>query len=133
VIETFTFNGFAAYWDNCIPLINRFHGSFGFWNHYLGFEKNSHKILLEKKSLQVTPYTIANSNFSARFIKEYYNIDVDTVIPNGIDTNVFCPNNDIEQIPKSIFYVGTLSKAKGVDKLALIFNKIVQQHPDATL
>ena len=133
VIQSFTFNGFTAYWDNSIPLVTRYHGSRGFWNHYLGHTGNELKIKLEKKTLQQTPFTVANSHFSKLFIKDYYNVDVAKVIPNGINTEVFKPLKDHEKIQQSIFYFGTLSDAKGVDRLAKIFNKIHQKFPEASL
>jgi len=133
LIQSFTFNGFTAYWDNSIPLITRFHGSLGFWQFYLDHTGSELKIEMEKKALQVTPFTVANSYFSADFIKQFYGVGVDTVIQNGIDTSVFSPKPNIEVFEKSIFYVGTLSTAKGVDTLARVFNEIIKIEPDATL
>ena len=133
VIQSFTFSGFTAFWQNTIPLVTRFHGSRGFWENYLGDSGNFLKIEMEKKALEATPYTVANSYFSADFIKEYYRVSVDTVIQNGINTKLFKPNNSVKTIEKSIFYFGTLSKAKGVDRLAQVFNAIVEKHPTATL
>jgi len=133
IIQSFTFNGFTAFWDNTIPLIVRFDGSRGFWEKHLNSKKDSLKIAMEKKALQTTPYTVANSFFSAKFIKEYYNVKVNTIIQNGIDTKIFSPDYSIELITKSIFYFGTISEAKGLKNLALIFNEVVNQSPDASL
>lgn len=133
IIESFTFNGFTAYWDNSTPLVNRFHGSRGFWHHYLGAKKEEHKIHMEQLALENTTYTVAVSKFSANAVKEIYNVDVDKVIYNGIDANHFSPNPDIKVIDQSVFYYGTISKAKGVDKLCLIFNDVIIKHPNATL
>ncbi|MBU2920901.1 glycosyltransferase family 4 protein [Winogradskyella psychrotolerans] len=132
IIQSFTFNGFTAYWDNSIPLVTRFHGSRGFWHYYLGKKNETLKIKMEKKALLATPYSVANSSFSKKFIKNYYDVDVDAVIPNGIDTNHFSPKN-VVNIPKSLFYIGTLSEAKGVKDLAKIFNAIIKEEPNATL
>jgi len=133
IIQSFTFNGYTAYWDNSIPLVTRFHGSRGFWHHYLGKNNESLKIAMEKKALEVTPYTIANSHFSKKFIQSYYGVTAATVIPNGIDTSIFSPQKHVKAIPKSIFYIGTLSKAKGVLDLANVFNTVVESEPEATL
>ncbi len=133
IIQSFTFNGFTAYWDNSIPLVTRYHGSRGFWNHFLGHTGNELKIQLEKKALQQTPYTVANSHFSKSFIKKYYDVEVKKVIHNGINTEVFKPIKQQEKIPQSIFYFGTLSDAKGVDRLAKIFNKVHEKFPEASL
>ncbi|RFN57747.1 glycosyltransferase family 4 protein [Marixanthomonas ophiurae] len=133
IIESFAFNGFTAFWDNTIPLVVRFHGSRGFWHHYLNQEQDRFKILMEQKALETTPYTIAVSKFSAEAVKSIYNIDMDTIIHNGIDHNLFSPNPEVEEIPQSIFYFGTLSNAKGVDILCEIFNSLVETFPKATL
>ncbi|GAB5565099.1 MAG: glycosyltransferase family 4 protein [Winogradskyella sp.] len=133
IIQSFTFNGFTAFWDNSIPLVTRYHGSRGFWHYYLNKPYEELKIKMEKKALLVTPFTVANSYFSKDFIKDYYDIEVAKVIPNGIDVNHFSPKKDVEEIPKSIFYVGTISEAKGVNNLISAFNEIIKKHPDATL
>lgn len=133
LIESFVFNGFTAKFDNSIPLVLRFHGSRGFWHHYLGGIIDGSKVSMEKRALEVTPYTVANSYFAKAFIKDYYNVDVDTVIPNGIDIDVFSPKPEIPTKPNSIYYIGTMSEAKGVKDLAIIFNKVVTVNPDATL
>lgn len=133
IIQSFTFNGFTAYWDNSIPLVTRFHGSRGFWHHYLGKKNEELKIAMEKKALTATPYTVANSHFSKKFIKNYYNVDVDIVIPNGINTSIFSPDKSVKEIPKSIFYIGTLSEAKGIKDLIQIFNAVILEEPKATL
>lgn len=133
LIESFVFNGFTAYWDNSTPLVIRFHGSRGFWHYYLGAKKEAHKILMEQKALETTPYTVAVSQFSADAVQKIYNISIDKIIYNGIDAHLFSPNKDIEEIEHSIFYFGTLSKAKGVDMLCEVFNTVVEQHPNASL
>ncbi|MTE27621.1 glycosyltransferase family 4 protein [Winogradskyella ouciana] len=133
IIESFVFNGFTAYFDNSTPLVLRFHGSRGFWHRYLDKAPEKAKIEIEKKALNATPFVIANSNFSKDFIEDYYNVDVDTVIHNGIDTKLFAPDNTIKELPKSIFYVGTMSEAKGVKDLANIFNSIIEAQPEASL
>jgi len=133
IIQSFTFNGFTAYWDNSIPLVTRYHGSRGFWHFYLDKPNDTLKIAMEKRALEITPYTVANSHFSSNFIRDYYKVNVDTVIPNGINTDVFKLHRNVKVIPKSIFYIGTISKAKGVDDLAEIFNIVIGKHSDATL
>jgi len=133
IIESFAFSGYTAFWDNTIPLIIRFHGSRGFWHYYLNQKQSKFKILMEQKALESTPYTIAVSKFSAEAVKSIYSIDISTIIHNGIDHNLFSPNPDVEEIPQSIFYFGTLSTAKGVDILCEIFNNLIETFPKATL
>ena len=133
IIESFVFNGYTAFWDNRVPLVVRFHGSRGFWHYYLNKEKEEFKILMEQKALESTPFTVAISKFSARAVKSIYNIEVDRVIYNGIDHELFSPRKNVQEIPQSIFYFGTLSSAKGVDRLCRIFNEVIERYPEASL
>ena len=133
IIESFVFGGFSAYWDNSIPMVIRFHGSRGFWHYYLGAKKEEHKIFMEQKALENTPYTVAVSKSSAEAVKTIYNVPIDKVIYNGIDAQLFSPNADVKEIEHSIFYFGTLSKAKGVDILCNVFNTIIEKYPKSTL
>jgi glycosyltransferase involved in cell wall biosynthesis len=133
IIESFVFNGYTAFWDNSTPLVLRFHGSRGFWHYYLGAKKDEFKIKMEKTALISTPYTVANSFFSKEFIEDYYDIHVDEVIPNGISIDHFSPDNTIKVKKNSIFYVGTISEAKGVDNVAKVFNEVIKKNTDATL
>ena len=133
IIESFVFNGYTAFWDNSTPLVLRFHGSRGFWHYYLNQEKDELKISMEQKALEATPYTVAVSNFSANAVKKIYSINVDKVIHNGIDHKLFSPIENIKKIPQSIFYFGTLSNAKGVDKLCQVFNQTIEEFPKASL
>lgn len=133
IIESFVFNGYTAFWDNSTPLVLRFHGSRGFWHYYLNQEKDEFKISMEQKALEATPYTVAVSNFSANAVKKIYSINVDKVIHNGIDHKLFRPIESSKEIPQSIFYFGTLSNAKGVDKLCKLFNQTIEKFPKASL
>lgn len=133
IIESFAFGGYTAYWDNSIPLILRFHGSRGFWHYYLGQKKDSLKILMEQKALDNTSHIAAVSNFSAEAIQKIYNVNTQKVIYNGINTTVFSPDEKTIKINQSIFYFGTLSAAKGLDKLVNVFNTIIEKFPNSSL
>ncbi|MDH7911181.1 glycosyltransferase family 4 protein [Winogradskyella sp. SYSU M77433] len=134
IIESFVFNGYTAYWDNSTPLVLRFHGSRGFWHYYLGAEKDEFKIEMEQIALKKTKHLIAVSKFSADAVKKIYNINIQNVIYNGIDSSFFAPDEKkFDTKKQSIFYFGTISKAKGVDILCDVFNSISLNFPDATL
>lgn len=134
IIESFVFNGYTAFWDNSTPLVLRFHGSRGFWHYYLGAKKDEFKIKMEQIALEKAKYIVAVSKFSSDAVKNIYNTKVNAIIYNGIDSIFFAPNKTEFKIKKkSIFYFGTLSKAKGVDTLCKVFNTISEKFPDATL
>ena len=133
IIESFVFNGFTVFFDNSIPLVLRFHGSRGFWHYYLGAKKDTDKILMEQHALEATEHLVAVSKFSARAVENIYKISPDKIIYNGIDADFFAPAKVDETINHSIFYFGTMSKAKGVDILCKVFSQVVEKFPNATL
>jgi len=133
IIESFVFGGYTSQWDNTIPLVLRFHGSRGFWHYYLGQKKEAHLIHLEQIALENTPYTIAVSEFSAVAVKDMYNLEVDKIIYNGIDIEQFSPQDNVDELEQSIFYFGTISKAKGIDILCQVFNDVIKKYPKTTL
>jgi glycosyltransferase involved in cell wall biosynthesis len=134
IVEAPAFNGLSAYWRSSVPMIVRFHGSRGFWHKYLGKKPEPVKTWFEDKALKEADGVIAVSNFAAKAIGEIYGISRDIkVIYNGIDALLFSPRDKSAIIPGSVFYVGTLSDAKGVDVLCRAFNAIVKTNPKASL
>ncbi|WP_138433788.1 glycosyltransferase family 4 protein [Winogradskyella algicola] len=134
IIESFVFNGYTAFWDNSTPLVLRFHGSRGFWHYYLGAKKDEFKIKMEQIALKKAKHLIAVSKFSADAVKKIYNIKIHNIIYNGIDSSFFYPDNREHKIKKqSLYYFGTISKAKGVDILCEVFNTISKKFPNASL
>ena len=54
------------------------------------------------------------------------------VIFNGVDTNLFCPQESLRE-PKTIFFVGRFDQEKGVLQLVQAFEKLLPRHPDTKL
>lgn len=88
---------------------------------------------MEQKALDNTSHIAAVSNFSAEAIQKIYNVNTQKVIYNGINTTVFSPDEKTIKINQSIFYFGTLSAAKGLDKLVNVFNTIIEKFPNSSL
>ena len=63
-----------------------------------------------------------------------FGLDIDfKIIPNSINTENFQPSK-VEKIkPKSILYLGTLIRKKGLLDIPHIFNHIIQKEPEAEL
>jgi spore coat protein SA len=54
------------------------------------------------------------------------------VIFNGVNTNLFFPNEELRE-PKTIFFVGSFIPAKGPLQLVQAYARLLQSHPDAKL
>jgi len=54
------------------------------------------------------------------------------VVPNGVDTNLFCWREELRE-PKTIFFVGRFHPEKGVLQLVQAHGRVLKVHPDAKL
>lgn len=54
------------------------------------------------------------------------------VVFNGVDVEVFYPNEEIRE-PKTIFFVGRFDPEKGVLQLVEAYARVLKEHPDAKL
>ena len=104
----------------------------------------------EKRALQNADGHISVSQFTADLTNQLFGLNKNfTIIPNAIDMSLFnrvsIENEDpslraiakqtFEKNPNanSILYFGTLIRKKGLLELPLIFNKVVELHPEAKL
>jgi len=104
----------------------------------------------EKRALQNTDGLISVSQFTADLTNQLFNLNKNfTIIPNAIDMSLFnrvsiekedpslraVAKQTFEKNPNanSILYFGTLIRKKGLLELPLIFNKVVDKHPEAKL
>lgn len=82
---------------------------------------------IEKQCFKATDAITAVSQYTAQCAKEIFDIDNVKVIHNGIDTNIFHPNDSRKSItqnqPFKLLFIGSNSVRKGFDLLP----KIMQQ------
>ena len=102
--------------------------------NYFGY-KNIDEVTIKIELNAIKNYNniIAVSKFSKKINEKWFNKNNIEVIYNGIDSNVFKSKISAKILNKSIYYFGTITEKKGLYDLALIFNKIVQKYPRATL
>ena len=90
----------------------------------------------EKRALHKADALLSVSQFTADVTNQIFGLNEKfTIIPNGIDTDIFC-NDDCRTDNKdnnSILYFGSLIRKKGLLELPIIFNHVVQKNPNATL
>ncbi|KUJ63763.1 glycoside hydrolase [Flavobacteriaceae bacterium CRH] len=116
------------------PLIIRLNGSDAYFCHLDNrpvkwINKFHEKRALQKadKLLSVSQFTADKTNFVFGLNKEF------GIIPNPIDSQLFQPGDQNNETGQNILYFGSLIRKKGLLELPLIFNKVVENNPDARL
>ncbi|MBF4517573.1 glycosyltransferase family 4 protein [Flavobacterium sp. ANB] len=116
------------------PLIIRLNGSDAYFCHLDNrpvkwVNKFHEKRALQKadKLLSVSQFTADKTNFVFGLNKKF------GIIPNPIDSQLFQPGNQNNETGQNILYFGSLIRKKGLLELPLIFNKVVENNPEAKL
>jgi L-malate glycosyltransferase len=132
-IEAPDWTGISAFMKLKCILNIRIHGSDTYFCHLENRRIKKKNLFFEKKALKNAENLISVSSFAAKISKKLFKIEREiTVIPNGIDTKIFLPQNErIKQ--NSILYFGTIIRKKGVLELAQIFNLLLKKNPDTFL
>jgi glycosyltransferase involved in cell wall biosynthesis len=139
IIEWPDFNDYFSYlpadfsWPSLpIPLIIKFHGSASYINKQIDVKPDRKIYQIEKTHIERADGLIAVSKKTAKDYGDFYNIRREIItLYNSIDI----PNLQYEwsQFPKTIVYVGALSKNKGIYSLLGSWNLIIAKYPQATL
>lgn len=116
------------------PLIIRLHGSDTYFCHLDNRRVKGINKFHEKRALKKADALLSVSQFTADTTNRIFELDKKfVIIPNLIDLNLFQPINNFAQTDKSVFYFGSLIRKKGLLELPLIFNKVVEDNPQAKL
>jgi glycosyltransferase involved in cell wall biosynthesis len=119
--------------DKC-PIIIRLHGSDTYFCHLDNRPVKWINKFHEKRALQNADALLSVSQYTAEVTNDIFGLDKKfTIIPNPIDTGVFSSNNKDSKEEKSILYFGSLIRKKGLLELPLIFNRVVERHPETRL
>jgi len=134
IAETHDWEGVSIITENLkIPYCVRAHGSWSLLSKFFSYGAAKGKIYREKQALQKAKNIIVVSKNNEEMMREIFGNKNYHLIYNGIDTDFYRPVSEIKMIPKSIFFLGNVSKEKGA-KIALdSFIKINKQEPNATL
>lgn len=133
LIEAPDWTGLSAFMKFTVPLVIRMNGSDGYFCHLEGRQQKWKHRFLEGKALRSADALLSASTFTGKVTKALFGLKKDiTTIHNSIDTGVFVPLQE-PVIPLQMLYFGTLVRKKGVLELPFIFNKVVEQFPDAQL
>ncbi|GGF08471.1 glycoside hydrolase [Flavobacterium limi] len=116
------------------PLLIRLHGSDTYFCYLDNRKVKWINKFHEKRALENADGLLSVSQFTADTTNLVFGLDKKfTVIPNPIDANLFQANNENDQKQKTILYFGSLIRKKGLLELPLIFNKVIENNPDARL
>ncbi len=131
IIELNDYLGDGAYLSTDIPSIVRSHGSYTMLHNEAGFRPNTAFEYFEKLQAQKVEMGIGVSNFSSSMLAKYFNLSDVVTIYNGLDYDSYRAT-EIKNHNR-IFYFGTLSEAKGMDRLVNTFNQLIARNPNLDL
>ena len=133
ILEAGEWTGITAFMKFNVPLVLRLHGSDTYFCHLEGRKVKFKNKFFERKALTSCDGIVGVSAFVAEKTKALFNIKKPIhVVHNGVDSVNFIPNHE-EVAPNVLLYFGTLVRKKGVLELAHIFNRVVEQYPNAKL
>ena len=116
------------------PIIIKLHGSDTYFCHLDNRPVKWFNRFHEKRALQKADGYISVSQFTAKKTNQLFGLRIPfTIIPNGINSTIFKTIESVDQVPNTILYFGSLIRKKGLLELPLIFNKVIEQNPEAKL
>lgn len=135
IVEAPDWTGITALMNFRIPLVIRFHGSDTYFCHLENRKQKLKNFWFEKLAIKNTQAFIAPTTFAGEVSKKLFKIkgkEIQT-IHNGLDINEF-ENTEPEKFEKrTILYIGTLIRKKGVLELPEIFGKVRNAFPETKL
>jgi glycosyltransferase involved in cell wall biosynthesis len=110
-------------------------GGHTFFSATLGKKPLFLRHLLDRISFHKADALCAVSGYVAERTRELLNLgDTEiTVLPNPVNTEQFKPQPEIEEVPGSILFVGTVTEKKGIRQLVQAMPKIISAVPDAKM
>ena len=134
VLEVADWTGISSFMNIKCPVIMRLHGSDTFFCHLDKRPVKPWNKFMEKRAYKRASAIIAVSRFVGEKTNGLFNQHREfKVIPNGINLTRFSKGILNDQQNNQILYFGTLIRKKGVLELPLIFNKVYENLPGATM
>ena len=135
LFEAPDWTGITAFMNINSPLILRFHGTDAYFCH---LEKRSQKLknfLLEKWAIQKANAYITPTDFAGKITQHIFRIKRKTIqiIPSGLSLEQFNNATPTAFQKGMLLYIGTIIRKKGVLELPLIFEKVLEECPEAEL
>jgi len=135
VIEAADWTGITAFMELKVPLVIRLHGSDAYFCKLEKRQQKFKNFVFEKLALQSATAYIAPTTFAGEVTAKIFGLNRKKIktIYNGLQLDYF--NNHTPEIydSKTILYIGTIIRKKGILELAQIFNTILETEPNAKL
>lgn len=135
ILEAPDWTGITAFMSFSVPLVIRFHGSDAYFCKLDGRKQKWKNFFFEKKAISKANAYIAPTSFAGEITRKIFGLQKEKIktIHYGLQLNNFVNSSPNIFNKNTILYVGTIIRKKGVLELAQIFNKVVDQIPDAQL
>ena len=135
VIEAPDWTGITAFMRFKVPLVIRFHGSDAYFCKLDGRQQKFKNFVFEKLALQKAKAYVAPTTFAGEETAKIFGLNRNNIktIHYGLDLDRFVNTHPEQFQPKTLLYIGTIIRKKGVLELAKIFNLIIEQEPEAQL
>ncbi|KJD35917.1 glycosyl transferase family 1 [Tamlana sedimentorum] len=135
VLEAPDWTGITAFMSFKVPLVIRFHGSDAYFCKLEGRQQKFKNFVFEKQAIRKADAYIAPTNFAGEETRKIFGLKPSKIktIHYGLQLNNFVNKRPLDFKENIILYIGTIIRKKGVFELAKIFNKVVEQNPEAQL
>lgn len=135
LLEAPDWTGITAFMRFKVPLVIRFHGSDAYFCKLENRKQKFKNFVFEKLALKNAKAYIAPTTFAGEETAKIFGLNRNKIktIHYGLELNRFINAQPDQFQPKTLLYIGTIIRKKGVLELAEVFNKIVEKEPDAQL
>ena len=135
IIEAPDWTGITAFMHLNTPLVIRFHGSDAYFCKLDQRKQKFKNFLFEKLALRQAKAFIAPTSFAGEETAKLFGLNRKKIktIHYGLQLERFNNETPEHYTKHNILYIGTIIRKKGVFELAEIFNKVVEENPNATL
>ncbi|NRR92015.1 glycosyltransferase family 4 protein [Winogradskyella undariae] len=136
LIEVPDWTGISAFMKFTVPIVMRFHGSDCYFCYLEGRKQKLKNKVFEQFAVRGASAYITPTAFAGHVTKRLFNISnkksIETIY-HGLDLHSFKNTDPSLFDSKTILYIGTLIRKKGMLELPEIFNLVKNRVPDAKL